>query len=312
MNMKEHILTALKEQFNRWEELLTGMSDEQISAPQMLAGWSIKDVVVHLWAWQQRSIARLEAALFDRVPEFPQWLAGVDLDSEDNTDQINAWIYETYREQPWSGVYPNWQKGFLRLLELGAGISEKDLLDADRYPWLAGHPLAFILLASYDHHQEHLEKLPASQAVMIANRSMPPGVIIPELAYSDVATAVTWLCQTFGFKERLRIGDHRAQLTLGEASIIVVEQSRGSAPHTSDAALPSLSGIVTHSIMVRVEDVDRHHAHVTQCGAQPLQPPQTYRYGERQYTVTDPGGHRWTFSQSVADVDPEEWGGQLK
>jgi uncharacterized glyoxalase superfamily protein PhnB len=31
---------------------------------------------------------------------------------------------------------------------------------------------------------------------------------------------------------------------------------------------------------------------------------------ERQYTVEDLGGHRWTFSQSTADFSPEEWGGQ--
>jgi len=37
-----------------------------------------------------------------------------------------------------------------------------------------------------------------------------------------------------------------------------------------------------------------------------------YPYGERQYTVEDPGGHRWTFSQTIADVAPEKWGGALE
>ena len=31
--------------------------------------------------------------------------------------------------------------------------------------------------------------------------------------------------------------------------------------------------------------------------------------GERGYTAEDLGGHRWTFSQSIADVAPESWGG---
>jgi len=31
-------------------------------------------------------------------------------------------------------------------------------------------------------------------------------------------------------------------------------------------------------------------------------------FGERQYTVEDPWGNRWTFSQSIADVDPAAWG----
>ena len=32
-------------------------------------------------------------------------------------------------------------------------------------------------------------------------------------------------------------------------------------------------------------------------------------YGERQHSVVDPAGHSWTFSESIADVAPEDWGG---
>jgi uncharacterized glyoxalase superfamily protein PhnB len=31
-------------------------------------------------------------------------------------------------------------------------------------------------------------------------------------------------------------------------------------------------------------------------------------FGERLYSVEDVGGHRWTFSQSIADIAPEDWG----
>ena len=34
-------------------------------------------------------------------------------------------------------------------------------------------------------------------------------------------------------------------------------------------------------------------------------------FGERQYSAQDPAGHHWTFSQTLADVAPEEWGGSL-
>lgn len=159
MNMKEHILAALREQFNRWEELLVSLSDEQITAPRFDYDWSIKDVIAHLWAWQQISIARMEAAMLNRQPQFPEWVAELDADWEENANQTNAWIYGTYHDKPWSEVYQDWRKGFLRFLELGEPISEKDLLDGDRYPWLKGYPLAFILVASYEHHQEHLDKL---------------------------------------------------------------------------------------------------------------------------------------------------------
>ena len=135
--------------------------------------------------------------------------------------------------------------------------------------------------------------------VGIANRSMPPGALIPELAYDDVETAAAWLCATFGFRERLSIGNHRRQLTCQGESIV--------ATAGGDAAVAGAN----HSVMMRVADVDAHYARAKAAGAKILGAPESYFYGERQYSAEDIGGHVWTFSQSVADVAPEEWGGQL-
>jgi uncharacterized glyoxalase superfamily protein PhnB len=57
--------------------------------------------------------------------------------------------------------------------------------------------------------------------------------------------------------------------------------------------------------------VDAHHLRAVAHGARVIDEPTTHPFGERQYTAVDPGGHSWTFSQSVADVAPAEWGGSL-
>jgi len=159
MNMKEHIVAALKEQFNRWEELLKNLNDDEITIPRFDYNWSIKDVIAHLWGWQQISTARMEAAMHNQEPEFPKWTTELAEGWEENANITNAWIYETQHEKSWSDIYRNWREGFLKLLDSAEPISEKDLLDGSRYSWLKGYSLAFILVASYDHHQEHLEKL---------------------------------------------------------------------------------------------------------------------------------------------------------
>jgi hypothetical protein len=159
MTMKEHILAALREQVERWEDLLEGRSEEQLDSPQFDLDWSIKDVMAHLWAWQQISIARMEAGVMGREPMYPQWILSLGEDWEENADRVNALTFESNHWKPWSEVYLNWKTGFRRFLELGDQISERDLLDGDRYDWLKGYSLAFILVASYEHHQEHLEKL---------------------------------------------------------------------------------------------------------------------------------------------------------
>ena len=130
---------------------------------------------------------------------------------------------------------------------------------------------------------------------MTTNRSMPPGEIIPELPYDDVRSAAVWLCRAFGFKEQLRIGNHRCQLTLGKSSIVAIERKE-----------PGISHVLVH-----VENIDSHHAHAKESGARIINPPTDYPFGERQYTAADIGGHRWTFSQTIADVDPASWGGEL-
>lgn len=127
------------------------------------------------------------------------------------------------------------------------------------------------------------------------NRSMPPGDVIPEIPYTDVADAVAWLCAAFGFRERLRIADHRAQILVGTGSVVAVR---------SEPAAPC-------SIMVRVDDVDAHHQAACAFGAHVAGSPTTHPYGERQYSARDLAGHRWIFSQSIADVDPADWGGQV-
>ncbi len=162
MNDKSQMLAMLKEEFNNWEELLANLDEDQIVAPQLPGNWSIKDVMAHLMAWQQLSIARLEAALNDREPVLPAWPEDLDPEPDGQPHDMNAWIYETYRDQPWSSVYGAWRTGFLRFLELGEAILEKDLLESGKYPWLEDYPLIAVLQGSYEHHHhDHFEPLPA-------------------------------------------------------------------------------------------------------------------------------------------------------
>jgi uncharacterized glyoxalase superfamily protein PhnB len=147
---------------------------------------------------------------------------------------------------------------------------------------------------------------------VLDNRSMPTSTVIPELVYADVGQAVVWLCDTFAFQERWRAGDHRAQLAIGDGAIAVTEKRTGTgwADQPDEVEfVPPQPGVVSHSVMVRVDDVDGHFERARQRGARILHPPTDYPYGERQYEVEDLAGHRWTFSQTIADVAPEQWGG---
>lgn len=135
---------------------------------------------------------------------------------------------------------------------------------------------------------------------MLQNRSIPRAAVIPVLSYPDVNQAAAWLCDAFGFSVRIRIGSHRVQMNVVDGAVILAELRTGEV-----GAVLGLG----YSVMVRVEDVDAHCKWAKDHGALITHAPQTYPYGERQYHAEDFAGHSWTFTQSVADVDPAEWGG---
>jgi uncharacterized glyoxalase superfamily protein PhnB len=138
---------------------------------------------------------------------------------------------------------------------------------------------------------------------MKQNRSVPEATVIPVLIYPDVREAVAWVSQAFGFVERVRIGEnHRSQLRFGDGALIVADV-RG------DRRPPRL-GEVTHSVTVRVEDTRAHCEQARAYGARILMEPTDFEYGERQYNAEDPFGHQWTFTETLRDIAPEDWGGE--
>jgi uncharacterized glyoxalase superfamily protein PhnB len=140
---------------------------------------------------------------------------------------------------------------------------------------------------------------------MKANRSIPSAVVIPVLIYPDVREAVRWLGEAFGFEERLQIGEnHRSQLRFGDGGALIVADVHGD-------QRPPRPGEITHSVVVRVDDARAHCERARSHGARIVMEPTDWEYGERQYAAEDPAGHRWTFSETLEDVDPADWGGTL-
>jgi len=138
------------------------------------------------------------------------------------------------------------------------------------------------------------------------NRSVPVDVILPHLTYQNVAAAIDWLSNAFGFVEHYRYGDpaQGAQLRLGEAWIMLNSPriGRGS---------PAQAGYGTQSLTVFVEDVQAHFQNAKAAGVKIVEELHEVAYGELQYGAEDHEGHRWLFSRHVRDVAPEEWGAEV-
>jgi uncharacterized glyoxalase superfamily protein PhnB len=138
---------------------------------------------------------------------------------------------------------------------------------------------------------------------MLRNRSVPVDAILPHVRYKDLSAAIDWLTRTFGFVEHFRYGNPVAgsQVHLGNAWLML---SDGRAGYRNPAEL----GFGTQMLSVFVEDVEAHHARTKASGAKIVEDLHQTEYGELQYGVEDPEGHRWIFARHAQDVDPAEWG----
>src|SRR5580700_55308 len=118
--------------------------------------------------------------------------------------------------------------------------------------------------------------------MMLSNRSIAGATVIPVLAHPDVTKAAAWLCDAFGFDVRLRIGNHRVQLNVGDGAVTVREMREAEVNTTLGAGC---------SITVRVENADAHCERARNHGARITEVPVTHPYGERQYNAVDFAGY---------------------
>jgi hypothetical protein len=110
-------------------------------------------VVAHLNGWRALTLARLDAARHGGAPT-PPWPAH--LKDGDDTEEINAWIYEANRDRPLKQVLDEYRRSFPHMREVAAALPERELTEPGYYPWLDGYALAIVITHSFGHlHEEH-------------------------------------------------------------------------------------------------------------------------------------------------------------
>ena len=103
--------------------------------------------------------------------------------------------------------------------------------------------------------------------------------ITPYLLYEDVESALTWLSQAFGLRERLRFPGPEGKLVHAEMELedgVILMGWPG-----PDYRSPKRLGQVTHHVYIYVNDVDAHFEQAKRAGATILEPPQDQFYGDR-------------------------------
>ena len=139
-----------------WESIVNEAGPDRLNQPGATGEWSLKDVAGHLNGWRTRTVARLEAAARDEEPSANLWPADLSEETEEGTDQINAWLEAHYRDQPADAVLGETREQFGRIRAAVEALSDEDLNTPGRYPWLGDYPISAVVAGSLEHlHEEH-------------------------------------------------------------------------------------------------------------------------------------------------------------
>ncbi len=131
MGIKEKLVEILQRTREEEERFIAGVSDEERAAVGTLEAWAIKDTIAHLAEWRLRAGQRLAAARQGKTP--PTF--------EGEIADLNAAIFEQYREQSWVEVTGALERAHQEMVAHVEALSEEDLVDTERFPWQEGRPL---------------------------------------------------------------------------------------------------------------------------------------------------------------------------
>lgn len=100
-------------------ELCRDVPEELLSAPTLPNGWSAKDVVAHIAAWDWRCAALLGESYYTSTP----------LKAHPAVDALNLEIYNERRHWPWAEVEQDFQAGHRALVEAIRALPPERLAD---------------------------------------------------------------------------------------------------------------------------------------------------------------------------------------
>jgi hypothetical protein len=122
--MKTGLINWLKEEYRQWEAFLDQIGRDRMDQPGVNGDWSMKDIVAHLSGWNRRLVDSLQAASRGEPEPPPPWPANLETE-----DEINAWIYESYRQHALHEILEESHQVFQQLLSVVESLPDDVRID---------------------------------------------------------------------------------------------------------------------------------------------------------------------------------------
>jgi hypothetical protein len=151
---KTRMLELVTTKRAEFEALLSQLSERQKVGIQIEHGWTVKDVIAHVTAWEAELLSWLQSAAKGAKPNIPTF-------TEDYVNGFNDRIYQENRERSYMEVFSDFQQVYHELLTALNNLPDEQ--DALQWTlWRNGEP-PWLLIAgnTYDHYKDHFVPIEA-------------------------------------------------------------------------------------------------------------------------------------------------------
>ena len=128
---KRQLLSEIERERTALDDMLAQLTPRQMTrAGVTRGGWSVKDILAHLVAWQQLNLAWYAAGLRGRTPAMPA--SGYTLRE---LPRFNEMLYRKHRRRSLAAVRRDYVVYHRRIIELIKSLPNRDLLSIRRFNW---------------------------------------------------------------------------------------------------------------------------------------------------------------------------------
>lgn len=160
---KTDLLRAIAAERQRLDALLNDLSDEQMLKPSLHGGWSVKDTLAHITAWEQTCLRWIDEGQAGGTPAHP---APHTLADDATVDEVNRGFFEQYHDHTLADVRAEYERSYRAVCAVIESLSEADLFEVGRLAWTGEKSVAYYLRCNSDwHYAEHSAILDAWRAV---------------------------------------------------------------------------------------------------------------------------------------------------
>jgi hypothetical protein len=152
---KEKLVEAAKAERARFRQLIGQLSEAQMTQPDVQGAWSVKDIVAHVTAWEERMVRWLGQAVRGETPVMPA--PGM---TWEDLDRLNEQTYLASRDWPLAQVLDEFDRLDAIVIASVQAVPEEDLLTPRRFDWMGGEALWHLVAANtYWHYPAHGDKI---------------------------------------------------------------------------------------------------------------------------------------------------------